>query len=120
MTFGIPMVEFASTTKEICNMSAKVIRMVTGETLVSSVTEENGKYIFKKPVMIVPVGKQGEFGMAPWLPLAKGESVTVDPVNVIYCTDVADEIANEYNANFGSGLVVPGGVKPVSLKISGE
>lgn len=95
-----------------------VMRIVTGETVIGSVTDKGDSYSIKKPVMIVPVGKQ-EFGMAPWLPFAKEESVSVAKINVIYCVEANTELSNEYNSNFGSGLVMPtGGVKPASLKIT--
>ena len=97
-----------------------VMRIVTGETVIGSATDKGDFYVVKKPVMIVPVSKQ-EFGMAPWLPFAKEESVAVAKINVVYCVEANDDLSNEYNANFGSGLVMPtGGVKPASLKLSGE
>jgi hypothetical protein len=95
-----------------------VMRITTGETVIGSVTESGDSYSIKKPVMIVPVGKQ-EFGMAPWLPFAKEESVVVAKINVVYCVEANADLSNEYNANFGSGLVMPtGSVKPASLKIT--
>jgi hypothetical protein len=95
-----------------------VMRICTGETVIGSVEEKGDFFFVKKPVMIVPVGKQ-EFGMAPWLPFAKEESVAVSKINVVYCVEANADLSNEYNANFGSGLVMPtGGIKPASLKIT--
>lgn len=95
-----------------------VLRIVTGETVIGVVTENGDLCTIKKPVMIVPVNKQ-EFGLAPWLPFAKEETVTVAKSNIVYCVEATVELSNEYNSNFGSGLVMPtGGVKPAGLKIS--
>lgn len=95
-----------------------VMRIVTGETVIGPATDKGDFFLVKKPVMIVPVSKQ-EFGMAPWLPFAKEESVAVAKINVVYCVEANDDLSNEYNANFGSGLVMPtGGIKPATLKIT--
>ena len=108
----------ASNTKE--NMKAtKLIKLVTGETLLASVKENGSSTILKKPAMIAMIAK-GEVGLVPWIPFAKEESVSIANDKILYCTDADEGIANEYSTNFGSGLVMPtGGVKPVSLSLSG-
>jgi len=100
-------------------MSVKLIRLTTGEMLLANTTIENNAYTLKKPAWIAQL-KQGEFALVPWLPLAKEDVVTVGGEKIMYCVEPETGILNEYNTSFGSGLVVPGGVKPVSLKLSGE
>ena len=107
-------------------MATKLVRLVTGENLLANVTDNaplnNGNtFTLKKPAMIVMINK-GEVGLVPWIPFAKDESVTVAADKVLYCVDPEDNTANEYSTGFGSGLVMPtnGGVKPASLKLSGE
>lgn len=101
-------------------MATKLIRLVTGENLLANTTDNGTSYTLKKPAMIVMLNK-GEVGLVPWIPFAKEESVTIAADKVLYCVDAEDNTANEYSTGFGSGLVMPtGGVKPVSLKLSGE
>jgi len=101
-------------------MSVKLLKLVTGELLLADTTIEKDSYSLKKPAWIAQV-KAGEFALVPWLPLAKEDAVTVSGDKIVYCTEPETGIANEYNTAFGSGLVMPtGGVKPVSLKLSGE
>jgi len=101
-------------------MSVKLLRLITGELLLADVTVENNSYTIKKPAWIAQV-KSGEFALVPWIPLAKEDHVTICSDKIMYCTEPETGIANEYNAAFGSGLVVPnGGIKSANLKLSEE
>lgn len=92
--------------------------MVTGEIVVGNVTDNKTHYTIKKPVALVAISKQ-EMGMAPWLPFAKNDSADILAQNVLYCVEANEGLANEYNSEFGSGLVMPPkGVSPASLKIT--
>ena len=100
----------------------KVFKMVTGEIVVGSVADHgvdhSNMVTIKKPVVIVPISKQ-EMGMAPWIPFAKDESVQVSLSNILYFVEANEGLANEYNSEFGSGLVMPPkGVSPLNLKIT--
>ena len=100
-------------------MSVKLVRLVTGEMILASIKIEKDHYTMKKPAWIAQVQK-GEFALVPWIPLAKEDVVTIDGSKVLYCVEPEEGIVNEYNTSFGSGLVVPGGIKPISLKLSGK
>lgn len=102
-------------------MNVRLVRLITGEMLLAETTESVNSLTLRKPAWIAQV-KAGEFALVPWLPLSKEDSVTIDRSKFIYCVEPEAGILNEYSTGFGSGLVVPnaGGVKPVSLKLSGE
>jgi hypothetical protein len=101
-------------------MNVKLIRLTTGEMLLADTTIEKDSYTLKKPAWIAQV-KPGEFALVPWLPLAKEDCVSLSGTNIMYCVEPETGILNEYSTAFGSGLVMPNsGVKPVSLKLSGE
>ena len=101
-------------------MSVKLIRLITGEMLLADTTDNGGTYNLKKPAWIAQV-KPGEFALVPWIPLAKEDAVEITKENIIYCVEPETGILNEYSTGFGSGLVMPNsGVKPVSLKLTGE
>lgn len=97
-------------------MSVKLIRLTTGEMLLANTSIENNAYTLKKPAWIAQL-KQGEFALVPWLPLAKEDVVTLGSDKIMYCLEPEIGILNEYNSAFGSGIVVPGGVKPLSLSL---
>ena len=97
-------------------MSVKLIRLTTGEMLLANTSIENNAYTLKKPAWIAQL-KQGEFALVPWLPRAKEDVVTISDDKIMYCLEPEIGILNEYNSAFGSGIVVPGGVKPLSLSL---
>jgi hypothetical protein len=84
--------------------------------LLANTSIENNAYTLKKPAWIAQL-KQGEFALVPWLPLAKEDVVTISDDKIMYCLEPEIGILNEYNSAFGSGIVVPGGVKPLSLSL---
>jgi len=89
-------------------MNIKFIKLVTGEDVLSEIEGpgESGCYILKNPVRIMPT-RDGGIGMGPLNPFSKGEKVTIPSEHVIFEDEPDDEIRNAYNAQFGSGIVVP-------------
>ena len=98
-------------------MNVKIIRFLNGEEVIGNITEKNGKYTIKKGAVIVPVGEQ-QLGMVPWLPHAEDNTITVDESKIVFVFVPLKDLANQYNTNFGSGLVVPNS-KVSDLKLTG-
>jgi len=65
-------------------------------------------YTIKNPAIIVPVGK-GELGLAPWLPYTTVDQTgaMISKERVMFVLTPQPELANNYNENFGSGLIIP-------------
>ena len=91
-------------------MSVQILKMINGEEIVGSVTKEtDGAITVSKPaiVMLAPNGSGGvQVQMGPWCPHSDSD-VELQKSHILYRLEPNTELLNGYNANFGSGLVVP-------------
>ena len=92
-------------------MSLKLLRLKSGEDIIGDVQRESAEYIvIRNPAMLVPMGGQGQgmqMGMAPWMPFADQTDFEIPRDWLVVMSDVVQDIANNYNQIFGSGIVVP-------------
>ena len=92
-------------------MAVKLLRLKSGEDIVTDVKEENIEYTtVNVPAMLVPMGGQGQqmqMGMAPWMPFSEQNEFEIPRDWLVVMSDVVKDIANNYNQIFGSGIVVP-------------
>lgn len=105
-------------------MSIKIIKLVTGEELLSKVLPTKGSLlddvlIMENPVRIVVMPnkidpKTPNIGFAPWAEFSDDNTFTVDKSNVLAIMTPIKEFVNQYNTMFGklvtpqSGLILPG------------
>ena len=82
------------------------LRLQTGEELIAQ--QSGNKYA--KCAVLVPNG-QGSISIMPWMPYTKGTQdetgVTIADEHITFKTTPVQELLNEYNTHFGSGLVMP-------------
>ena len=84
-------------------MNVKLIRMWSGEDVVTDVVKETDDSItIVNPIVAVPSG-QGNIAFAPWSPIIKGDSTEIEVTKkyVIYISETQDEIIEQYNSMFG-------------------
>ena len=86
-------------------MNIKIARLVTGDDVIADILEYKDSYRFKKPVKIV-FTERG-LGMMPLSPLLADDEVVIHGSHILFIGAVEPDLANEYNAKFGNGLVVP-------------
>ena len=87
----------------------KIVRMGTGEEMIGKVTNNGDSCTIKNPAIIIPAG-EGKIGLAPYLPYADIEDgLEVHMNHIMFIAKPMKEFVNEYNAAFGSGIVVPTG-----------
>ena len=85
----------------------KIVRLSTGEEVVAKVSFEDGVYTLKSPAILVPTG-EGKIAMAPWCFYSdEPNGIDVRDNFVVFVARPETELYNQYNTNFGSGLVVP-------------
>ena len=84
-------------------MTVKLIRMWSGEDVITDVIEKtNDYYIIENPIVAVPSQQQGQIAFAPWSPLlAKGKVIEVTKKYVVYEADPQEDIIEQYNSMFG-------------------
>ena len=92
----------------------KLIRLTSGEELIAKTEQvDNESYIIKKPAILIPAGKD-QLAFGQWLPYANiDDGVEIPSEFVMFVVDPVEELMNQYNSSFGSGIVVPS-TAPVS------
>ena len=89
-------------------MNVKLIRMSSGEDVLTEVIrEDDDSIVVMNPVIIVPAG-QGQIGFAPWSPLLDKEmdELAVSRRFIVWETVPSAKIIDEYKKMF-SNLVLP-------------
>lgn len=84
----------------------KIVRLVTGEELITNYEVDGNTVILKKAAILIPAG-EGKLAFAPWLPYTKADNgVTLNREHVMFVLDAHDELENQYQGAI-NGLVVP-------------
>ena len=98
--------------KEVKEMEEKVmlLALATGEQVIGKTCEnvwEHATISVKNPAVLVAAEKG--LGMAPWLlyTTAEKEGVTINTSKIMFVAEPRTEIINQYNAQYGNGLVLP-------------
>ena len=90
----------------------KLLRLKSGEDIVADIIGENSEFlIVKNPAMLMPVGDgrggSVQIGLTPWMPFSSSKDFELPREWVLITTEPAQDIVNNYNQVFGSGIVVP-------------
>jgi len=97
-------------------MNLKVLKLRSGEDLISQVEDDGFYWALTDPMRIVPVTSpagQLKFVMMPWFPFTKDKQLNVSKDEVVLICEPHDDIQNGYREQFGGivtasqGLVVP-------------
>ena len=84
-----------------------LFRINSGEEVIAKVIDKAADgWTIKNPAIIVPLG-QGKLGLGPWLPYCTTDSFFLPKSATLFTGELRKEMINDYNTNFGSGLVVP-------------
>ena len=86
----------------------KIIRLITGEEVLCKAEKTDTGWKANKAAIIVPAG-QGSIGLMGWMPYtqAYNDGIDIKDEHVMFVSEPHEELFNEYNDAFGSGLVVP-------------
>tara|TARA_Y100001937_G_C7081818_1_gene313372 strand:+ start:758 stop:1108 length:351 start_codon:yes stop_codon:yes gene_type:complete len=88
-------------------MSVKIVRLASGEELICSFEGLEEKVRLSKVAVLIPTGA-GKIALAPWVPYAVEKAVfEISNRHIVFTIDPHNELLNEYNSVFGSGLFVP-------------
>lgn len=91
-------------------MAMKVYKLVSGEYIISAITEETrDSVILDSPAAIMMQsagdGKVGA-ALAPFAPFSKNSKVTLSRTAIMAELEADLRLENEYNRIFGSGIVI--------------
>ena len=93
-------------------MSAKIIKLITGEELLAEIMPSGDAVCkIKNPVRIIVMPnkidpKTPNIGFAPWAEFSDDKEFTLDKSHIVAIMTPINEFVNQYNSMFG-GLVVP-------------
>jgi len=92
----------------------KILRLTTGEEVLCKAEKTDIGWLVKKASVIIPAG-QGAIGLMGWMPYTKAyeDGIEIKDEFVMFVSDPQEELYNEYNDAFGSGLIVPKNDKTV-------
>lgn len=85
-------------------MNVKLIRMWSGEDVVSDLVEEReNSIVIRNPIVAVPTSA-GQMGFAPWAPLLSGKNVDLEVVRkyVVYISETQDDVVEQYEQMFST------------------
>lgn len=86
-------------------MNIKLLRLVTGEEVIAELKGENNCYELTNPARI-GLTEEG-LGLAPLSLFSKDvKNLTISREHVVWVIDPEDSIANAYNSQFGSGIIL--------------
>lgn len=92
----------------------RLLKIITGEEIIADVTAESGgtSITLKTPCVIQLVRSDKSpdgvsMGMLPYAPYTKDHSVTLARSQVVWSEEPVEELYNQYNRLFGTGIVVP-------------
>lgn len=89
----------------------KLIRLVTGEDVVSDVEKKaDGNYVLKKPHRLV-IAREG-LGSMPLCPFSKSDVYEISASHVVWEAEPESEIRDSYASATGSIVVASGIVTP--------
>lgn len=77
----------------------KVVKLVTGEELLASVTDQIGVWLLEKPYVMV-MGPEG-IGTMPFIPYAETEEVVIDKNHVVVVLEPKESIKASYSKMVG-------------------
>lgn len=89
----------------------KILKLITGEELISDITENTDTITLDKPcaLQLVPSRanpEQPSMALIPYAAYTKEHSITVKSENIIWMNEPMKELYNQYNSIFGNGIVV--------------
>ena len=91
----------------------KIVKLISGEELVADVTMGDTTMTLSKPCVLQMVPSRGNpeqpmMGMFPYAVYTENHTIDVDISNVVWCEIPVNELYNQYNSAFGSGIQLAG------------
>ena len=92
-------------------MTIKLLRLKSGEDVVAEVEENEEFFTLDNPAVIMPMGDARggnvQWGFTPWAMFSSDKKIQIQKDWVVFISEPAKDIVNNYRQAFGSGIVVP-------------
>ncbi len=87
-------------------MNIQLVRLNSGEEILCNLVKDDGDYLLKKPLILIPTG-DGQIGFMSWMPYAKtDDGVLVPDEFVAFTVEPDEQLISEYTSHT-SNIVVP-------------
>ena len=95
----------------------EVIKLVTGEEIVGDTKYEQNKVIVKKPCAVMLINSkstpdQHSMALIPYAGYTKDHIICIDKRSIVWNAELQDDVYNQYNAIFGTGIQIVSGDIP--------
>jgi hypothetical protein len=92
----------------------KLLKLSTGEEIVGKIDEEGDTLKVVRPCAIMLIGSrstpdQHQLGLIPYAAYSKNHTIYLDKAKVVWESELDDEVYNQYNTLFGSGIQIVSG-----------
>ena len=88
-------------------MTIQIVKLVTGEELIGEI-EQNGNYVIKQPCVLQMIVSRADgtpsMSLIPYAFYVEDHRITVSQESVIWIAKPVDEVYNQYNKIFGTGI----------------
>lgn len=89
----------------------RLLKLITGEEVIGKVTYNDDFVVVDKPCAIMLLGsrstpEQQSLGLVPYAGYTKEHTIKVKNTSVVWEAELADEVFNQYNSIFGSGIQI--------------
>lgn len=92
-------------------MSIKIIKFINGDEIIGDVkvSDDHVTVTDAAQIIMVPSQVQGQAGMAlsPFMPYTKNRSFDFNISMILTFAEPVEQLYNQYNQIFGSGIVIP-------------
>jgi hypothetical protein len=94
----------------------KVLKLSTGEELIGEVVSEDPTMDIKNPCIMQLIPSRSDptkasMGMFPYAQYYKGSVIEISTDHIVYMGDPVEDLYNQYNSIFGSGIQIASGLK---------
>lgn len=99
-------------------LNVKILKLITGEDIITEVVSETEKYMkIKSPLRVVVMPSKSDpkmptIAFVPWVEFYAEKEFTLDKSHILVIGSAVKEFINQYNSVFG-GIVTPSSSKLV-------
>jgi hypothetical protein len=95
----------------------RILKLMSGEEIVGSCSKRGSKIFVSKPCAIMLISSkstpdQHSMALIPYAAYTKEQKIEIEKRHVIWEAELEDEVLNQYNAIFGSGIQIVSGDIP--------
>lgn len=94
-------------------MNIKLVRLVTGEDILTEFEQGDGTVKFTNPLIVYinppqGPGQSASVGISQWVPYSTSKEFTINESKVVFVAEPAEDLKRQYDSVFGLGLILPG------------